>query len=44
VRRIPDVHASKKQAAGQGALFDLWRFHAFFTTVPPISWTPSPSM
>jgi hypothetical protein len=34
VRRIPDVHASKKQAAGQGALFDLWRFHAFFTTVP----------
>ena len=21
-------------AAGQGALFDLWRFHAFFTTVP----------
>jgi hypothetical protein len=34
VRRIPDVHASKNQAAGQGALFDLWRFHAFFTTVP----------
>ena len=34
VRRIPDVHASKKQAAGQGTLFDLWRFHAFFTTVP----------
>jgi hypothetical protein len=36
VRRIPDVHADKKkQAAGQGTLFDLWRFHAFFTTVPP---------
>ena len=34
VRRIPDVHASTKQAAGQGTLFDLWRFHAFFTTVP----------
>ncbi len=34
VRRIPDVHASRKQAAGQGTLFDLWRFHAFFTTVP----------
>ena len=34
VRRIPDVHAQKKQAAGQGTLFDLWRFHAFFTTVP----------
>jgi hypothetical protein len=34
VRRIPDVHAEKNKAAGQGALFDLWRFHAFFTTVP----------
>jgi len=34
VRRIPDVHAQKKKAAGQGTLFDLWRFHAFFTTVP----------
>jgi hypothetical protein len=34
VRRIPDVHADSKQAAGQGTLFDLWRFHAFFTTVP----------
>ena len=35
VRRIPDVHAEKNKAAGQGTLFDLWRFHAFFTTVAP---------
>jgi hypothetical protein len=28
VRRIPDVNA----VHGQGTLFDLWRFHAFFTT------------
>ena len=34
VRRIPDVHAEKKKAAGQGTLFDTWRFHAFFTTAP----------
>jgi hypothetical protein len=34
VRRIPDVNADKKQAAGQGTLFDMWRFHGFFTTVP----------
>ena len=34
VRRIPDVHAEKKRAAGQGTLFDVWRFHAFFTTAP----------
>ena len=34
VRRIPDVNADKKKAAGQGTLFDVWRFHAFFTTVP----------
>ncbi len=34
VRRIPDVHAEKKKAAGQGTLFDVWRFHAFFTTAP----------
>ena len=34
VRRIPDVHAQKKKAAGQGTLFDVWRFHAFFTTAP----------
>jgi len=35
VRRIPDFNADKKQAAGQGALFDVWRFHAFFTTTDP---------
>lgn len=34
VRRIPDVHADKKKANGQGTLFDVWRFHAFFTTAP----------
>jgi hypothetical protein len=34
VRRIPDVHAEKKKATGQGTLFDVWRFHAFFTTAP----------
>jgi hypothetical protein len=28
VRRIPDT----KAPAGQGSLFELWRFHAFFTT------------
>ncbi len=32
VRRIPDVNAEKHRAAGQDTLFDLWRFHAFFTT------------
>jgi hypothetical protein len=30
VRRIPDLRPPKDQ--GQGALFDIWRFHAFFTT------------
>jgi len=30
VRRIPDLNARP----GQGTLFDTWRFHAFFTTVP----------
>jgi hypothetical protein len=30
VRRIPDLNPSKDTA--QGALFDTWRFHAFFTT------------
>ena len=35
VRRIPDFNAEKKQAAGQGTLFDTWRFHAFFTTGSP---------
>src|SRR6185295_19335994 len=29
VRRIPDLNL---QATDQGALFDTWRFHAFFTT------------
>ncbi len=33
VHRIPDLNAEKRKAAGQGALFDVWRFHAFFTTV-----------
>jgi Transposase DDE domain group 1 len=35
VRRIPDFNADKKRAAGQGTLFDVWRFHAFFTTTAP---------
>ena len=30
VRRIPDLNPSSNH--GQGALFDTWRFHAFFTT------------
>jgi hypothetical protein len=33
VRRIPDLNADKHKAAGQETLFDVWRFHAFFTTV-----------
>jgi hypothetical protein len=32
VRRIPDFNAAKRRAAGQDTLFDVWRFHAFFTT------------
>ena len=32
VRRIPDLNAAKHRAAGQDTLFDIWRFHAFFTT------------
>ena len=35
VRRIPDFNAEDHRAAGQDALFDLWRFHAFFTTAEP---------
>ncbi len=35
VRRIPDFNAEKKRAAGQHTLFDVWRFHAFFTTADP---------
>lgn len=31
VRRIPELNP-KKKAAGQDPLFDLWRYHAFFTT------------
>lgn len=33
VRRIPDLNP--KTGDGQGTLFDLWRFHAFFTTTDP---------
>ena len=32
VRRIPDL---REHTDGQGALFDTWRFHAFFTTTDP---------
>ena len=35
VRRIPDFNAEKSKAAGQDTLFDVWRFHAFFTTTDP---------
>jgi hypothetical protein len=35
VRRIPDFNADTHRAAGQDTLFDLWRFHAFFTTTDP---------
>jgi hypothetical protein len=35
VRRIPDFNAEKHKAAGQDTLFDVWRFHAFFTTAEP---------
>jgi hypothetical protein len=35
VRRIPDFNAEKNKAAGQDTLFDVWRFHAFFTTTDP---------
>jgi len=33
VRRIPDLRAPANP--GQGSLFELWRFHAFFTTTDP---------
>ena len=33
VRRIPDLNP--KTGDRQGTLFDLWRFHAFFTSVDP---------
>ncbi len=32
VRRIPDVNTEENTTAGQETLFDVWRFHAFFTT------------
>jgi len=35
MRRIPDFNAEKNRAAGQDTLFDIWRFHAFFTTADP---------
>lgn len=35
VRRIPDFNAEAHKAAGQDSLFDVWRFHAFFTTADP---------
>jgi hypothetical protein len=35
VRRIPELNPRAGQ--GQGTLFDLWRFHAFFTTSDPAS-------
>ena len=31
----PRLHADKHRAAGQDGLFDVWRFHAFFTTTDP---------
>jgi hypothetical protein len=34
VRRIPDLNTGKNKTAGQETLFDIWRFHAFFTTTP----------
>jgi hypothetical protein len=33
VRRVPDLNP--KADPRQGSLFDLWRFHAFFTTTDP---------
>jgi hypothetical protein len=35
VRRIPDFNAERHRAAGQDGLFEVWRFHAFFTTADP---------
>ena len=34
VRRIPDANVIKREKEGQTGLFDIWRFHAFFTTQP----------
>src|SRR4051794_34332649 len=33
VRRIPDLNP--RAVPGQGTLFEVWRFHAFFTTTDP---------
>jgi hypothetical protein len=33
VRCVPDLNPKAHQ--GQGTLFDVWRFHAFFTTTDP---------
>jgi hypothetical protein len=33
VRRVPDVNAETHRGNGQDGLFDVWRFHAFFTTI-----------
>jgi hypothetical protein len=33
VRRVPDLRPRKDR--DQGTLFDIWRFHAFFTTTDP---------
>lgn len=42
VRRIPDLRPKKDQ--GQGALFDVWRFHAFSPPpIPPRSTPSSPT-
>ena len=38
----PGPQRRKNKAAGQDTLFDVWRFHAFFTTTDPASSTPSP--
>lgn len=35
VRRIPDFNAEKNKETGQDTLFDMWRFHGFFTTTDP---------
>ena len=34
MRRIPDFNADEA-STGQDTLFDVWRFHAFFTTADP---------
>lgn len=34
VRRVPEKNAKKLAAAGQDSLFETYRYHAFFTTIP----------